>query len=151
MTGGIRPGLERRARPGGSSTWPRNVAWRPCAELAEVGGCYELRLSVRGVHPDRLGVELRDDVLVITGSVAQGPYSAGPEESDFHRMIGLPADASRMGVTARLEGDTLVVRVPKTRVASGARLELVRTDAGPGGHTDVPDIGIGESDPGRAG
>jgi HSP20 family molecular chaperone IbpA len=92
-----------------------------------------MRMSVHGVQADRLVVEVRDDVLVVTGRLDSGPYSRSSDESDFHRLIGLPADAARTGATARLEGELLVVRIPKARDASGARLHLTVPDDTPGG------------------
>lgn len=135
MYGGTRLGIERTVRTAGVSRWARNVAWRPCAEVTDHDHCYEIRMSVQGVQADRLSVEIRDDVVVVMGRVTPGPFSRGHDESDFHRLIGLPADASRSGATARLEGDLLVVRTPKKRGAVGAKLDLVH----PG---TIPDTGL---------
>ncbi len=111
-------------RSSGASNWARNVAWRPCAEVTDAGPCYELTMSVKGLQADRLSVEVRDEVLIILGRAEAGPFSRGREQSEFHRMVGLPADALRTGATARLEGELLVVRIPKAQIASGARLDL---------------------------
>ena len=128
-------------RSAGGSNWARNVAWRPCAEVSDAGLCYELRMSVQGVQADRLSVEIRDEVLIVRGRVDPGPFSRRKEESEFHRLVGLPPDAARTGATARLEGELLVVRIPKARIASGARLDLMRTDDDRGGQQDVQDDG----------
>lgn len=108
----------------------RNVAWRSHADLVDCGSCYEVRMTVRGVHPDRLSVEVRDEVLVVS---ARGTVRSKPESGDhdvLQRLIGLPPDASRMGATARLDGDRLVIRIPRRCVTGESLLDLERTTDG---------------------
>lgn len=125
-------GAERTGNTRGSGG-PVNVAWHAHADVIDQGTCYEVRMTIHGVLPDRLTVEVRDNVLIVEGRRESGPYAPSREASDFHRIIGLPPDVAHLGATARLESELLVIRIPKTRGGSGSTLQVEHPDTSRGG------------------
>ena len=125
--------------------------WAPAVELTGTDEAYTLTVELPGLKRDRLGIELADDTLTITGeygTVTHAPdgqpeqsEQEGRSEQDSQSEQGepvsasrrsgrgeirrtVPADVDRDGVTASLADGVLTVTLPRVAKPAARRIEI---------------------------
>jgi HSP20 family protein len=104
----------------------------PEVDICEVPDGLLLRVDMPGVEPDKVSVEIDDDVLVIQGEVSLQPYEGlTPIYSEYRvgnflRRFNLPKSLSYDSdrIQAKLVNGVLDVRIPKAEQAKPRRIQV---------------------------
>lgn len=107
--------------------------WIPPMDLTEDEKEFVLRADLPGVDRDDVDIEVKDDVLTVSGErrsehedKGEGFYRMERSFGRFSRSIDLPSGVEANAVSADFENGVLEVRIPKpaqaqpTKVAIGA-------------------------------
>lgn len=110
--------------------------WIPPIDLTEAEGEYVIRADLPGLAKEDIEIQLKDDVLTISGERrsehqdnGEGFYRVERSFGRFSRSLDLPAGVDAASITAEFENGVLEVHVPKpeehqpTRVQIGSRDE----------------------------
>ncbi len=102
---------------------PSRTAYEPPTDLYEAEGEVVVRLEIAGLKPtrDRTTVELRDDLLIISGE-RDDPAAGAARHYErmeiatgrFERTVHLPAPVDPGRATANYDDGFLVIRLPKS-------------------------------------
>ena len=126
-----------QGRAGASST-NGGRRWVPAMDLAETDREFVLRVDLPGLDEKDIDVEVRDDVLRISGrreaeheDRREGYHRVERSFGSFSRSLDLPKGTDASAISAEFDRGVLEVRIPKpeerqpTRVpiGAGARLE----------------------------
>jgi HSP20 family protein len=99
------------------------LVFTPSVDIFETERELTLLADMPGVTPDKLNIDLRDNILTITGEVE--PYEA-PHERDvliefeigkFHRQFTLSESIDQNRIEARLAEGVLRLKLPKAEKA----------------------------------
>lgn len=106
--------------------------YQPYVDISEDETSLWFHADMPGVDPDRLSIELHNDVLTIQGEVNLGEYEGlSPVYTEYNvghysRRFRLPTrghfDAEH--VSARYEDGVLIVQVPKAEKARPRRIQV---------------------------
>ncbi len=112
----------------------RAGAWSPSVNVSELDGEYHVTAELPGVAKKDVHVTLSGGVLTIAGERAMREEHEGERfhrvESYFGRFVRsftMPNDADPDGVTAKLDGGVLDVRIaklPKKKAAKAQEIEI---------------------------
>lgn len=110
----------------------RNVRrWIPAMDLAETDGEFVLRADLPGLTEDDVTIEVKDNVLTISGErdsgyerSGTGFYRAERAHGRFLRSLDLPAGVDTASVTAAFENGVLEVRIPKPEEHQPIRIPI---------------------------
>ncbi|MCJ8501752.1 Hsp20/alpha crystallin family protein [Desulfatitalea alkaliphila] len=100
------------------------VLFSPDVDIFETDRQITLLADLPGVTPDQLTIDLRDDVLTITGDV---PSAAGPEEKAlfteyetgrYYRQFTLSEVIDQARIEAQLKDGVLRLNLPKVAKAT---------------------------------
>lgn len=107
--------------------------WIPAMDLTEQGNEYVLRADLPGLGSEDVEIEVKDDVLTISGErrsehedKGEGFHRIERSFGRFSRSLDLPTGIDPQSVSANFENGVLEVRVPKpaearpTKVAIGS-------------------------------
>lgn len=101
--------------------------WSPRVDLVEKDDCFLVKAEVPGVPRENISVDLKGDILTVSGEKADERKSDEEREGTvYHRMersygkfersIRLPKHIDRKGIQATCKDGMLTVRVPKKQV-----------------------------------
>jgi HSP20 family protein len=94
--------------------------WLPAMDVAEVDGEYVLRTDLPGVSEQDVSVELKDNVLTISGERKleredrkEGYHRVERSSGSFARSLRLPEGIDPEMITAGFDKGVLEVKIPK--------------------------------------
>jgi HSP20 family protein len=133
----------------------RSGGWtfNPVVDVALEEGQYEITLELPGVAMNDINVEMKDEMLVISGS-KERKKSAGQGEQQrseraygsFQRSFRLPEDAIEEGINARFADGVLTVSIPRDENRSRAASRRIEVREGSRGETIQHASGDRETD-----
>jgi HSP20 family protein len=119
-----------------ASASPRR--WQPAMDVAQTDDHYILRADLPGVAEDDIAVEVRGDVLTVSGErrheaqQAKGGYLRVERATGaFSRTLTLPEGVDADGVEASFDRGVLEVRIPKPAERKPRRVEIAVGGAEP--------------------
>lgn len=121
---------------GQASGWTFN----PVVDVEQKEGEYEITVELPGVAANEINVEMKDDMLVISGSKERKQTTGEGEQQrseriygSFQRSFRLPDDAVEDRINARFADGVLTVSVPRDESQSrmaGRRIEVQHASGG---------------------
>ena len=116
------------------SGWPtasRGRTYRPLIDVSADDNCYEVKLDVPGMTESDLSIEVKDDMLLISGEKQQRSenkdkhfYRVERSYGSFQRTLALPDDANADEIAAKLEKGVLRLEIPR-RESSSEQAKLI--------------------------
>lgn len=112
------------------STTGTRDAWTPRLTLHETERAYEVRLPLPGADPDKLDIQVEQNVLRISGERAGVPSEASQRYAGerltgaFQRAVELPAAVDSESVVAHFRDGILSVTLPKAAEALPRRIPI---------------------------
>jgi HSP20 family protein len=105
--------------------------WVPAMDLAETDEQLVLRADLPGMERDDINIEVKDNVLTISGErkaeherKGEGFHRIERAFGRFSRSLGLPRGVDAASVTASFENGVLEVRMPKPAERKATRIEI---------------------------
>ena len=105
--------------------------WVPAMDLAETDDQLVLRADLPGLERDDIEIEVKDNVLTISGErkaehekKGEGFHRIERSFGRFSRSLGLPRGVDAASVTAKFENGVLEVRMPKPQERKATRIEI---------------------------
>jgi len=105
--------------------------WVPAMDLVESGDDLVLRADLPGLERDDVTIEVKDNVLTISGErkaeheeKSEGYYRVERSFGSFSRALTLPKGVDADKITAQFEKGVLEVRIPKPEEAKAHRVEI---------------------------
>lgn len=109
----------------------RSRRWVPAMDLAETGDHLVLRADLPGLSRDDVEIEMKDNVLTISGErrseseeKADGYYRVERAMGSFSRSLTLPEGIDADGISADFTDGVLEVRIPKPEERKPHRIEI---------------------------
>ena len=103
----------------------------PSVDVYDRGDSIQVKADLPGVDPDKLEVDIQDNVLTIKGRRHEerraehgGYYRVEREFGEFQRAIGLPQDARTEDIDASYEDGVLTVTIPKEQRREAQRVQV---------------------------
>ncbi|HVX33714.1 MAG TPA: Hsp20/alpha crystallin family protein [Solirubrobacterales bacterium] len=116
-------------REGGQGSNARR--WVPPMDLAETDDQLVLRADLPGLERGDIEIEVKDNVLTISGErqaehekKGEGYHRVERSFGRFSRSLGLPRGLDPKSVTASFENGVLEVRMPKPEERKATRIEI---------------------------
>jgi HSP20 family protein len=116
------------------------VTFNPVVDVELEEGQYEITVELPGVAMNDISVEMKDEMLVISGSKERKRTSGSADQQRSERMYGsfqrsfrLPEDAIEEGINARFADGVLTVSIPrdvKRSRAASRRIEVREASRG---------------------
>lgn len=130
--------------------------WVPPMDLAETEDQLVLRADLPGLDRGDIEIEVKDNVLTISGErkaeherKGEGFHRIERSFGRFSRSLGLPRGIDAGSVTASFENGVLEVRMPKPQERKATRIEIATEAREHGGEAERVEVGEGEG--GQAG
>lgn len=108
-----------------------DLDWSPSVDVAETNEEIVVKAEVPGVSKDDIDLTVESNRLIISGEKRQEEEEEGKnyyrtERSygSFRRIFSLPAQADTDNVQASYDDGVLTVRIPKTEVARGKKIDI---------------------------
>jgi HSP20 family protein len=105
--------------------------WVPAMDLVETEDHLVLRADLPGLDRDDIEIEVKDNVLTVSGErkaehekKGEGFYRIERSFGRFSRSLGLPRGVDAKSVTANFENGVLEVRMPKPEERKATRIEI---------------------------
>jgi HSP20 family protein len=105
--------------------------WIPPMDLTEAEGKYVIRADLPGLSEEDIEIQVKDDVLTISGErksehqdSGEGFYRVERSFGRFSRSLDLPAGVDVAAVTAAFENGVLEVRVPKSEEHEPTKVQI---------------------------
>ena len=105
--------------------------WNPSVDVAETADEIEVKAEIPGVTKDDIDVTVENNRLIISGEKRQEEEKEGKNYyrsermyGSFRRIFTLPSQADADKVKANFENGVLTVRIPKTEVAKGKKIDV---------------------------
>ena len=103
--------------------------WIPLADIEETDDAWIVDLELPSVDRKDIGVELRDNELVVTGEIKEKERKGvlrrrTRRTGEFEYRVAMPGQADEGNVEANLHDGVLTVRVPKSDRARARRIEV---------------------------
>ena len=105
--------------------------WAPAVDLLERDDSLVLRADLPGLTEDDVQIEVRDDVLTISGERKaehedreNGYYRVERSFGSFARTLQLPAGVDADGIAAQFENGVLEITIPKPEERKPRRIEI---------------------------
>jgi HSP20 family protein len=105
--------------------------WVPAMDLAETEDQLVLRADLPGLDRDDIEIEVKDNVLTISGErkaeherKGEGFHRIERSFGRFSRSLGLPRGIDAKSVTANFENGVLELRMPKPEERKATRIEI---------------------------
>ena len=118
-------GRSARAAGGGAGRWV------PAMDLTETADAYVLRADLPGLKREDVDIELKDDVLTVSGErrsehqdKGEGFYRVERSFGRFARSLDLPKGTDSGAVRAEFEDGVLRVLIPKPEQAQTTKVEI---------------------------
>ncbi|CAG8475619.1 4699_t:CDS:2 [Acaulospora colombiana] len=107
-------------RTGGLNTRGNNASWVPHIDVHETEKDFVVNAELPGVGKEQVNVDVRENVLMISGESAQDPkfkdcktHIQERRYGQFSRAISLPPYSRSDEITAKFEHGILEVTIPK--------------------------------------
>jgi HSP20 family protein len=134
------------AQPGG---WTFN----PVVDVEQEEGQYEITVELPGVAMNDINVEMKEDMLVISGSKERRKTTGQGEQQrservygSFQRSFRLPEDAIEENINARFADGVLTVTIPRDEKRARAASRRIEIRDAPRGETIQHASGDRETD-----
>ena len=132
-------------RRGGTNSAGNGVQrWIPAMDLIEAEREYVLRADLPGLDKDDVEIEVKDDVLTISGERSfehdnrgEGFHRVERSFGRFVRSLDLPSGTDPGKVSANFENGVLEVRIPKPEESRPTKVQIGGGENG----TEVIDVG----------
>jgi HSP20 family protein len=105
--------------------------WVPAMDLAETDDQLVLRADLPGMERGDIDIEVKDNVLTISGErkaeherKGEGFHRIERSFGRFSRSLGLPRGIDAKSVTASFDNGVLEVRMPKPEERKATRIEI---------------------------
>ena len=109
----------------------RGRRWVPAIDVLETDEHLVLRADLPGLGREDVSIEIKDDVLTLSGErkdeqsqEAKGYYRFERSFGQFSRSLRLPAGIDAGAVTADFTDGVLTIRVPKPEAPKPHRVEI---------------------------
>lgn len=111
--------------------WPENGTGQMPVDIAEQDNALIVKASVPGIPAEEIQVEVKDNVLTISGEMKQ--ESETKEQNyfvkehrygRFERSLRLPVPVDQSGVQATLKNGVLTLTLPKQSTPNGNRIPV---------------------------
>lgn len=104
-------------------------AWQPAIDIIERAGSYELLADLPGIDPEAISIEVRDNVLSLSGQREASPGDGRPQRRErasgaFRRQVTLPGTIDVDAIDARAAHGTLTITIPKRPQARQRRIAV---------------------------
>lgn len=125
--------------------------WVPAMDLAETEDQLVLRADLPGLERGDIDIEVKDNVLTISGErkaeherKGEGFHRIERSFGRFSRSLGLPRGIDAKSVTANFENGVLEVRMPKPEERKATRIEIATEGRARDGGAEAIEVGDGE-------
>ncbi|MEZ4813254.1 MAG: Hsp20/alpha crystallin family protein [Caldisericia bacterium] len=105
--------------------------WRPFFDVTETEDEYRMKVSIPGVFKDDVEIEIRDDVVTISGERKETKKEEKEEyhireivSGRFSRSLKLPAPIDPDGVVAKFKDGLLCVTLPKSERTKPRKIQI---------------------------
>jgi HSP20 family protein len=105
--------------------------WIPAMDLVETNDEFVLRADLPGLDRDDIEIEVKDNVLIISGErkaeheeKGEGFYRVERASGQFSRSLDLPRGIEASAVNAKFDRGVLEVRIPKPEERKPTRVEI---------------------------
>ncbi len=105
--------------------------WVPAMDLVETDDHLVLKADLPGVSKDAVGIEVKDNVLTVSGErrseheeKADGYFRVERAFGSFSRSLALPRGVDSDGIDAEFTDGVLEVRIPKPEERKPHRVEI---------------------------
>jgi HSP20 family protein len=129
-------------------------SWIPALDIVENDDDYVLRADLPGLTEQDINVELRNDVLTVSGERKseheerkQGYHRVERSSGSFRRSVRLPEGVSPDSIRATFERGVLEVTVPKPEQQGPHKVQIT---AGEGDSAPVAEVEAAAADEGKA-
>jgi HSP20 family protein len=136
-------------REAGQATAARR--WVPAMDLAETDDQLVLRADLPGLKRDDIEIEVKDNVLTVSGErkaeheqKGEGFHRIERSFGRFSRSLGLPRGIDAKSMTASFENGVLEVRMPKPEERKATRIEIATEARAHDGGAEAIEVGGGE-------
>jgi HSP20 family protein len=125
--------------------------WVPAMDLVETEDQLVLRADLPGMRREDIGIEIKDNVLTISGErkaeheeKGEGFHRIERSSGRFSRSLGLPRGMDATSVNASFENGVLEVRMPKPAERKPTRIEISTEARAHDPEPEQPQVGGGE-------
>ena len=105
--------------------------WIPAMDLVETGDHLVLRGDLPGLTEDDIDIEIKDNVLTVSGErkadkeeKGEGYHRVERAFGSFSRSLSLPRGVDAERVDAKFDNGVLEVRIPKPEEAKPTRVQI---------------------------
>ncbi len=105
--------------------------WIPAMDLTEKDNEFVLRADLPGMSEDDVAIEVKDNVLTISGErkseheeKGEGFYRVERSFGSFSRSLDLPTGIDAKAVSAEFDKGVLEVRIPKPEQAQATKVQI---------------------------
>ncbi|MHB9027670.1 MAG: Hsp20/alpha crystallin family protein [Candidatus Latescibacterota bacterium] len=123
--------LERFFYGAASSERQGMAAWTPRADISDDKNEVVIDIELPGMKKEDIRVEVRNDVLTISGELKRERPFPTPESSSAERQFGrfersfpLPDAVNEEGISATYEGGVLTLHLPKEKNAARKQIPV---------------------------
>ena len=95
--------------------------WKPRFEVIDIDQSYRLRAEIPGMTKKDVSIEIKEDILTISGERKFGNDSLDDNHysefsyGDFSRSFNLPEDAIKDKIQASMKDGILAIEIPKAK------------------------------------
>ena len=121
---------------------PGGWTFNPVVDVEQDEGQYEITVELPGVTMNDINVEMKEDMLVISGSKERRKTTGQGEQQrservygSFQRSFRLPEDAIEENINARFADGVLTVTIPRDENRSRAASRRIEVSDAPRGET----------------
>jgi HSP20 family protein len=107
------------------------TVFSPACDVTETDNSYQINFDIPGVKKDDVKVELRDNVLSVSGERKSDQEKKGRNRylreccyGAFERSFTLPSKVNASKVQAEFKDGSLQIEVPKTQASQAQRIEI---------------------------
>jgi len=130
--------------------------WVPAMDLVETEDQLVLRADLPGMSRDDIGIEIKDNVLTISGErkaeherKGEGFHRIERSTGRFSRSLGLPRGTDADSVNANFENGVLEVRLPKPAERKPTKIEIATEARARDPEGAQPQVEAGEGSSGK--
>lgn len=113
------------------SFWPVKGSIFPKVDISETEDAIKVVANVPGVDPDKIEIEVDNDILTISGKVEKEEeekdekfYRFERGYGEFRRQFSLPAKVDSEKVTAKAKNGVLTIILPKVEKESKKKIKV---------------------------
>ena len=106
-------------------------SWKPVFDVTETQDEYRIKVAVPGIDKDDINIEIRDNVLTISGERKETKKTDKEEYhireityGKFSRSLKLPVAVNHESVTAKSEDGILNITLPKSEAVKPKKIEI---------------------------